>query len=126
MLSLSSLLNPAPPGLPLLHSRPSPDPSISPTTSFADEPALLRHSACKQKIAKDPNGFVKSKARGPINFPPFEDLDEASLLQIRKHRVYPFGKIQDECRRIPYNAGKRDFYEKTGRECFEGNYLSVH
>ncbi|KAM7203503.1 hypothetical protein V8F33_002123 [Rhypophila sp. PSN 637] len=54
-----------------------------------------------------------------INFYPFEDLGEASVREIRKYQIHSFGRIRDSCRRIPYNTGKRDFYEKTGRTCFE-------
>ena len=55
-----------------------------------------------------------------VNFYPFEDLDETSVREIRRFQIHTFGRIQDSCRRIPYNTGKRDFYEKTGRTCFEG------
>lgn len=74
-------------------------------------------------MVKDSGGFVKSKAKGIVNFPPFESLDEHSLREIRRHQIYPWGKIQEYCRHIPYNSGKKDFYDKTGRESFEGKYL---
>ncbi|KAK7748623.1 hypothetical protein SLS53_000644 [Cytospora paraplurivora] len=97
----------------------------SPTTSYSDEcPNLIfeRHPLAAPempKMAKDSGGFVKSKAKGTVNFPPFENLDEASIRETKKYRIYPFGKIQEYCRHIPYNSGKKDFYEKTGRESFE-------
>lgn len=72
------------------------------------------------KMAKDSGGFVKSKAKGTVNFPPFENLDEVSIRETKQYHIYPFGKIQEYCRHIPYNSGKKDFYEKTGRESFEG------
>lgn len=75
----------------------------------------------KQKMAKDAAVFTKNKPKGAINFPPYENLDESSLRLVRKFQVYPFGKIQEYSRHIPYNSGKKDFYEKTGRESFEGN-----
>lgn len=62
----------------------------------------------------------KSRAKGVVNFPPFEDLDEASLCEVRKFRVTPLGTIKDHRRHIPYNSGKRSFSLKTGREGFEG------
>lgn len=71
-------------------------------------------------MAKESGGFVKSKAKGIVNFPPYENLDESSLREIKRYQVYPYGKIQEYCRHIPYNSGKKDFYEKTGRESFEG------
>lgn len=70
-------------------------------------------------MTKESGGFVKSKAKGLVNYPPFENLDEGSLREIKRYQVYPYGKIQDYCRHIPYNSGKKDFYEKTGRESFE-------
>ncbi|KAK7743029.1 hypothetical protein SLS63_000598 [Diaporthe eres] len=70
-------------------------------------------------MAKESGGFVKSKAKGIVNFPPFENLDEGSLREVKRYQVYPYGKIQEYCRHIPYNSGKKDFYEKTGRESFE-------
>jgi hypothetical protein len=62
----------------------------------------------------------RSKAKAPICFPPFEDLDEASLREVRRFQVHPFGSIRETSERIPYNSGKKDFFSKTGREGFEG------
>ncbi|KAI1341568.1 hypothetical protein F5Y15DRAFT_414089 [Xylariaceae sp. FL0016] len=120
MLSLASLLNPAPPGAPINRFPPSPA-SSSPTNSFTDESSFLdRPMMPKHKMPKDATVFTtKSRPKGVVNFPPFERLDEASLRQVRKFQVYPLGKIQEYCRHIPYNSGKKDFYEKTGRESFE-------
>lgn len=129
MLSLASLLNPAPPGPlpPTPRYRPSPALS-SPAPSFTSECHNLffdRHisSSKHSKMVKDSGGFVKSKAKGTVNFPPFESLDEHSVREIRRYQIYPWGKIQEYCRHIPYNSGKKDFYDKTGRESFEGKYL---
>lgn len=71
-------------------------------------------------MAKDTVGFVKSRAKGTVNYPPFEDLDDTSLREIRHYQIYPFGRIQEFCRHIPYNSGKKKFFDKTGRESFEG------
>jgi hypothetical protein len=76
-------------------------------------------------MAKDANGFVKSKVKGTVNFPPHEDLDPDSLDLVRQFKVFALGHIQDFSRHIPYNSGKKDFSEKTGRESFEGRYLVV-
>ncbi|KAI5866664.1 hypothetical protein GGS23DRAFT_615213 [Durotheca rogersii] len=73
----------------------------------------------RPKIPKDLARLPKSRPKGDVNFHPFERLDEASLRQVRKFRIHPFGNIQDYSRHIPYNSGKKDFYEKTGRESFE-------
>ncbi|POS80656.1 hypothetical protein DHEL01_v200942 [Diaporthe helianthi] len=97
----------------------------SPATSYSDDCSSLlfeRHlvsSTKPTKMAKESGGLVKSKAKGLVNYPPFENLDEASLREIKRYQVFPYGKIQDYCRHIPYNSGKKDFYEKTGRESFE-------
>jgi len=79
-----------------------------------------RHFLAKRKMAKEPPGLAKSRAKGVINFRPFEDLDEVALREVRRFQIYPFGSIQDNCKHIPYNSGKKDFFEKTGRESFEG------
>lgn len=71
-------------------------------------------------MTKDTGGFVKSRAKGTVNYPPFENLDEACLGEMRHYQINPFGRIQDFCRHIPYNSGKKNFFDKTGRESFEG------
>ncbi|KAI1143060.1 hypothetical protein F5Y05DRAFT_141534 [Hypoxylon sp. FL0543] len=119
MLSLASLLNPAPPGPPI-NLPPSPASSSSPTTSLPDESGLLDEPVmAKQKIPKSAALIPTSRPKGVINFLPYERLDEAVVRQIRKFRVHPFGNIQDHSRHIPYNSGKKNFFEKTGRESFE-------
>lgn len=119
MLSLASLLNPAPPGPPASCFPASPV-STSPAMSFADELLSDRNSTPKNKMSKESAGLTKSKAKGIVNFYPFETLDPESLQEARKFAVSPLGSIQNYCRHIPYNSGKKDFYEKTGRESFEG------
>ena len=129
MLSLSSLLNPAPPGPPINRFPPSPA-SSSPTTSLADDSSSLADRTLtvaamppKQKVPKDAAVFnTRSRPKGVVNFPPHERLDEASLRLVRKFQVFPLGSIQEYCRHIPYNSNKKDFYVKTSRESFEGKY----
>ncbi|KAK6828647.1 hypothetical protein PG987_011988 [Apiospora arundinis] len=119
MLSVASLLNPAPSG-PSRHRLPPSPATSSPTNSFADETAFFERPIMpKQKVAKDAAVFTKGKPKGTVNFQPHERLDETSLREARKFQVFPLGKIQDYCRHIPYNSGKKDFFEKTGRESFE-------
>jgi hypothetical protein len=72
------------------------------------------------RMAENTKSPPRYKVRGVINFPPFEDLDEASLREVRRFQVRPFGSIQTTCERIPYNSNKKDFFSKTGREGFEG------
>ncbi|KAI1779718.1 hypothetical protein F4818DRAFT_453716 [Hypoxylon cercidicola] len=119
MLSLASLLNPAPPGPPINRFPPSPASSSSPTTSLPDESGLPESMMPKQKIPKSAALLPASRPKGAVNFYPHERLDEASLRLVRKFRVHPLGNIQDHARHIPYNSGKKDFFEKTGRESFE-------
>ncbi|KAI0972676.1 hypothetical protein F4678DRAFT_471639 [Xylaria arbuscula] len=120
MLSLSSLLNPAPTGSSNGNGFP-PSPELSsPTDSCAEESAFRGRSAIpKHKMPKDAAVFTKGKPKGAINFQPYEDLDEVSLNRTRMFQVYPLGKIREYSRHIPYNSGKKDFFEKTGRESFE-------
>lgn len=69
-------------------------------------------------------GLLKSKAKGNIVYEPFENLDAESLREVRRFRVCPFGRIMETYRRIPYNSSKKDFYQKTGRESFDGKKRS--
>lgn len=64
--------------------------------------------------------LAKSKIRAPINYPPFENLDDGSVMEIKRFGIQTFGSIQQSCSHIPYNSGKKGFFEKTGRESFEG------
>ncbi|TRX93094.1 hypothetical protein FHL15_005962 [Xylaria flabelliformis] len=120
MLSLSSLLNPAPPGSSFGTKLPPSPESSSPTDSCGEDSMFLdRPTMPKQKMPKDAAIFTKSKPKGAINFHPYEDLDEVSLHRVRRFQVHPLGKIREYSRHIPYNSGKKDFFEKTGRESFE-------
>jgi hypothetical protein len=127
MLSVASLLNPVPSGSSAHRFPPSPASSSgSPTSSFEDESTFFHRSiVSKDKMPKEAAVFIKAKAKGVINFRPFERLSEMSIRDVRKYQVFPFGKIQEYCRHIPYNSGKKDFFEKTGRESFEGN-VQIH
>ncbi|KAI1766251.1 hypothetical protein GGR53DRAFT_528923 [Hypoxylon sp. FL1150] len=119
MLSLSSLLNPDPSGPPINRFPPSPASSSSPTTSIPDESGLPEPTMPKQKIPKSAALLPAGRPKGAINFLPHERLDEASQRLVRKFRVHRLGIIQHHARHIPYNSGKKDFFEKTGRESFE-------
>ncbi len=73
-------------------------------------------------MAENTKSTPRCKVKGDINFAPFEVLDEASLREVRRFQVHPFGSIRDTFERIPYNSGKKDFFSKTGRGGFEGTY----
>lgn len=80
----------------------------------------------KPKMPKDAAVFsTKSRPKGFVKFYPYERLDGPSLREAQKFQVHPLGKIQEYCRHIPYNSGKKDFYVKTGRESFEGNLCTI-
>ncbi len=61
-----------------------------------------------------------SKPKGVVRFPAFQEVDEASLREMGRFGVYLPPNFLEHCRHIPYNSGKKDFYDKTGRESFEG------
>ncbi|KAF6829434.1 APSES transcription factor Xbp1 [Colletotrichum plurivorum] len=126
MLSVSSLLNPSPPGpLPPPPPRFLPSPAMSsPGSCYADRAPSpysdQRPAIPKLKMTKDhPAPMSKYKPRGVIKYFPFEDVDENVRREVLRFRVAPFGRIQESCAHIPYNSGKKDFFEKTGRESFE-------
>ena len=74
----------------------------------------------RNKKLEDAHVLAKLKARGPINYPPFEDLDDGSLQAVLKFQVTPFGTIHESFQHIPYSSSKKDLFEKTGRESIEG------
>ncbi|CAK7197420.1 hypothetical protein SEUCBS139899_000067 [Sporothrix eucalyptigena] len=64
--------------------------------------------------------FVRALPKGIVRFRPFEEgLDATARESIKKFQLYPHGNIEEFCRHIPYASGKKDFFEKTGRESFE-------
>ncbi|KAH7197798.1 uncharacterized protein B0J16DRAFT_352575 [Fusarium flagelliforme] len=122
MLSLKGLLNPAPQGENTSSfSQPNSPPEFPPAFNNrmpSNQPQGRVLMSSDRAGFKDAN-LTKSKLRGQVRFPPYERLDEVSLQEIRRHRVTPFGYIHEACLHIPYNSGKKDFFEKTGRESFE-------
>lgn len=100
----------------------------SPGSCYADRPSppyLDCPVIPKLKMSKDPVPMSKYKPRGVIKYYPFESVDELSRRDLMRFRVTPFGRIQESCAHIPYNSGKKDFFEKTGRESFEGELVCV-
>ncbi|KAI6351908.1 hypothetical protein MCOR25_009686 [Pyricularia grisea] len=128
MLPMKSLLNPLSVVTHAGHHRPPimpPTPSsiytdelpspISPDYGLLSMPTPPRSSTGATSNIK-----MEHRGRGfSVNYPPFEDLDEHSLREVRKFHVRPFGSIRETSRHIPYNSGKKDFFAKTGRESFE-------
>jgi hypothetical protein len=127
MLSLASILNPSPPKEPTGSNLYSPPRSSSPEVQFSESSSnpSRRPMVETDRLRKDLIPLPKSKVKGAVKFFPFEDLDAAALREIRRFRVAPFGSIRNNCRHIPYNSGKKDFFEKTARDSFEGNVRPV-
>lgn len=125
MISLSSLLNPVPSEAPDQHPHPRshPSPTHSPSTSYSETETVssVDRPVFSRIRARDSGRITKpARPRGLITYRPFEDLDEAAMREVSRFQVIPFGRIRDSCAHIPYNSGKKDFFDKTGRESFEG------
>ena len=130
VLSIQSLLNPVFPAIPPSNSRPAQSsPSrVTPST-------IQTGGTRRQKLIKDNAVFTKSAPAGAVRYPPYECSDDAlSLPQslqhelVRQHlrfRIFPNGSERDGCiteytRHIPYASEKKGFFDKTGREAFDG------
>lgn len=133
MLPLQSLLNPTPRDSSLA---PTSQPCITANRSSDIPPASyakMQHSpssssfSVKGAFRPQPSQgretssiLIKTKPRGPINYPPYEDLDEDALQLVQHFQVEPFGTINRGFQHIPYTSSKKDLFEKTGRESIEG------
>lgn len=128
MLPIHALLNPAPPS----PSQSSPSSiarhlvsdrslhlSNGPTSCEGVSPEFGRATTFV------PRGLDRNKPNGPINYRPFEDVDEHSAQEIAKFSIGTFRNIANVCEHIPYNSAKKDFFEKTGRESIEGKFPIV-
>lgn len=71
-------------------------------------------------MAKDAPVFREGRIRGELRYPPCEERDDELAAIHEKFQIHPMGKIEQYPRHIPYNSDKKNFQEKTGRECFEG------
>ncbi|KAH6634574.1 hypothetical protein B0J18DRAFT_406205 [Chaetomium sp. MPI-SDFR-AT-0129] len=122
MVSVAKLLNPEPPRAPLPASRPSSVSSAQHAGGYrSEQTSISNHSigALRMLESASANAAARPKAKVTVNFPPFEELDEASVREVQRFQVHPLGSIQETSERIPYNSGKKDFFSKTGREGFE-------
>ncbi|QYS93706.1 HTH APSES-type domain-containing protein [Trichoderma simmonsii] len=123
MLPLHSILNPALSGQPEPGFRQS-DPVLA-TISTSLPSGALRGTTDgsvptqKAKPQESAGTMPKPKLQGPVNFAPFEDVDQASYREVQRFQVSPFGQIRQSCDHIPYSSSKKDFFEKTGRESIE-------
>jgi hypothetical protein len=118
MASIESLLNPLPDAN--RFALPSPAlPSSDPVSCRAPRQK-------KQKTAKDAPVFNRGETRGEVRYPPCEERDEALAKAHRDFELYPMVDIADYPRHIPYNSDKKAFQDRTGRESFEGIYISLY
>jgi hypothetical protein len=74
----------------------------------------------KAKKTRDSSDLSYTRPQGPNNYPPYEALDAEAFNEMRPFDVYPFGQIGHYCAHIPYSSDKKDVFEKTGRENFNG------
>ncbi|KAH7145767.1 hypothetical protein B0J13DRAFT_327157 [Dactylonectria estremocensis] len=120
MLSLKTLLNPASPGREHVPSfRPSPTLSSPTSSASIHGMAIQQQTMHANRNSTGRTNLSKSKIRAPVNYPPYEKLDGEAVMELRRFRIQTFGFIQQSCSHIPYNSGKKGFFEKTGRESFE-------
>ncbi|KAK0645656.1 hypothetical protein B0T16DRAFT_457665 [Cercophora newfieldiana] len=120
MVSVASLLNPDPPRAPIPETRQAlGSPVLLTISSPTDEAVQTTEATDIAEMARDHQMPGRSRSKGAVNFPPFEDVDEHSVREVRRFQVHSFGSIRGTCRRIPYNSGKKEFTQKTGRESFE-------
>ncbi|KAL7804634.1 hypothetical protein V8C44DRAFT_254890 [Trichoderma aethiopicum] len=124
MLSLHSILNPVSSAQPVLGFRQfEPLVAVPPTSSLPTEalrpPRSVPPAAPKGRGQGNAVGMPKSKPQGPVNFAPFDNVDQAAYRELRQFLVTPLGQIRQNCEHIPYNSSKKDFFEKTGRESIE-------
>ena len=77
-------------------------------------------------MVKDGAIFIPGKPRMDVRYPPYETRDAEAVAEYERFRMNPrcnFGKCP---RQIPYKSTRRDFFEKTGRESFEGSTERPH
>ena len=124
----SSLNRSSPPETPDLASQVS---TVASTVASTPSPLTPRPtSSTKSKPAKDAAVFERRDPKEPVNYPPFECIDDNGVLNradrqelVEKHKQFNLfsgneGLIRKYTRHIPYNSEKKAF-GKTGREGFE-------
>lgn len=126
MADIRSLLNPAQDGKSYDRNNDSSkedlsavDSQTSPTSELTQQ-AIDKRIRKRQKMCKDAAVFKEGTIRGECRYPPDEYQDELLEAKHQMYEVYPIGDIATYPRHIPYNSEKKLFWEKTGRESFEG------
>ncbi|KAH0496837.1 hypothetical protein TgHK011_004181 [Trichoderma gracile] len=123
MLPLQSILNPASSAQPVASFRQY-EPLVAASSTLSSTGTLRTtrsapSTAPKGRAPVNAVGVPKLKPQGPVNFAPYEDVDQAAYRELRQFLVTPLGQIRHNCEHIPYNSSKKDFFEKTGRESIE-------
>ncbi|KAL8689274.1 MAG: hypothetical protein Q9218_005017 [Villophora microphyllina] len=114
MLSVASLCNPDPQASD--HPKPLPSPC---STLYSPEPSPRTPYGKKQKLCKDEATFVKGTPQMPVFYWPDERRDEKAAAEHEKHQLYPFGRIAEYCKHVPYRSEKKTILNRTGREGFD-------
>jgi hypothetical protein len=119
MLPIKDLLNPIQTGSEntanrIVHNPPAVR-GFGPRSQGLSRPRPLAGAGCAR------HHFISSaNTQVPVNYPPFENVDEATRLKIAEFNIPEFGIITHSREHIPYNSAKKDFFAKTGRESIEG------
>ncbi|KAG5933499.1 hypothetical protein E4U60_004431 [Claviceps pazoutovae] len=118
MLSIAALLNPLEPG------GNNTDQSLPGPSQHRFRISLHNsRSRCSEERpsldGKRKEATSAAAAQGSVNFPPFENVNDEVVREIKRYGVPQFGSIHETREHIPYNSSKRDFSIKTGRESIE-------
>lgn len=117
MVSVASLLNPLPTSLSKESGAISAELSMG--NSLTVSPTSPK--VIKNKMSKSAAIFIKGRAKGAINYKPYETQDEKITTEHHKFQLEPTGRISDYPRHIPYSSDKKSFQKRTGRDAFEGD-----
>jgi hypothetical protein len=120
MISVKSLLNPSAAEPRDTQPQSTPSSPYQPASVSYSGPVSSKALTLRLKMSKEARDPCDTKINGIVNFPPFEDLDEIILEEVRKYGVHQLGQIATRPRHIPYSSEKKNFLGKTGREGFEG------
>ena len=117
MVSVASLLNPLPTSV--KKDKGSAPAELQTGTSLSvpsATPGLTGNTMSKSAAI-----FIKGRAKGAINYMPYETQDEELAAEHRKFQMEPIGRIGDYPRHIPYSSDKKSFQKRTGRDALEGD-----
>lgn len=123
-MRLPALLNPSDDGEDSASSHQEEPPSPSSGGSLSEPSTPSSQTARSHRRATSSVSTVPLLSiKGPIRFPPFEDLDDVSVRLIQRFDVRPFGAIIENIKPISYNSDKRSLKGKTGLTKMQGEYF---